>query len=220
MLNSIGKVSVVFVAAASLAFAAFAAAMRNGGPNWAAEADELSTDFTLNVTPGDPITYSLTHRRTNVAGKTTPVLAEAVTEARAKQLTEARAELDRLTAEAARLKPLTEAANAASLADAEGLKKREAALMKQLDEVSQSISRINDEIIEKAGAAQKVRAEGQERREEVYRLQNQLELLRNDLYAAQVQRKNLEEEELRLKEILQRLERRQQQLKSTTGRNS
>ena len=130
-----------------------------------------------------------------------------------------REELGKLTAEAERLKPLTAAANAAILADEAGLKVREDALVKQMDEISQSISRINDEIIEKAGVAQKIRAEGQERREEGFRLQNQLELLRDDLYAAQIQRKNLEEEELRLQEILQRLQRRKQQLSSTTGQS-
>ncbi len=217
MLNSFGKVFVVFVVTASLAFASFAAAMRNGGPNWPGEVTELGSDFVLGVTPGEQVTYTLTHRKSNTAGKTTPVLAEAVTEARTKQISEARSELDRLTKLAEEKKPLTVAADAAVAADKEGLKKREEALVKQLNEISESISRINEEIIEKVGEAQKIRSEGQERREEVYRLRNQVELLRNDLYAAQIQRKNLEEEEIRLTEILQRLERRKQQLSGTAG---
>lgn len=217
MLNTFGKVFVVFVATASLSFAAFTAAMRNGGPNWPSEVDELGTEFILTATPGDPVTYSLAHRRTNQAGKTSPVLAEVVTEARAKQITLAREELTKVTAEIERLKPLTEGANAAVSADEASLKAREDVLVGQLNAISEAISRLNEQIIEKTGEAQQVRLVGQERREEVYRLQNQLELLRDDLYAAQVQRKNLEEEELRLTDLLQRLERRRDQLAGNTA---
>jgi hypothetical protein len=65
-----------------------------------------------------------------------------------------------LTAEIDRLKPLTEAATAAVAADENGLKVREEALVKQMNEISQAIAGVNDEIIEKTGDAQQIRAEG------------------------------------------------------------
>jgi hypothetical protein len=86
-----------------------------------------------------------------------------------------------------------------------------------LDAVSKEIERVNNEIVETAATAQRIRAEGQDRRDEVYRQKTVLELARNDLYAAQVQRKNLEEEEIRLKDLLQRLQRRKEQLTEQTG---
>lgn len=216
-LNTLGKVCVVFVAAASLAFAAFAAAMRNGGPNWESEADALGPDFVVTITPGDPPTYGVVYRPTNENVSSSKVLAEAVTAARAKQVAETRNKLTKLQELANQFKPQIELANAANAADEAGLKVREEALVRQLNEVSQAVQQLNDQIIEAAAKAQAIRAEGQERREEVYRQKNVLELARNDLYAAKEQRKNLEEEELRLKELLQRLERRRQQLLEKTS---
>ena len=57
----------------------------------------------------------------------------------------------------------------------------------------------------------------QDRREEGYRLSNQLELLRNDKFAALQQQKVLEFELIRLEENRQRLQRRQKQLKQQLG---
>jgi hypothetical protein len=216
-LNTIGKVCVVIVAAASLAFAAFAGAMRNGGPNWQNEADALGSDFILSVTPGNPPSYSMTYRPTNQNIGTSTVLAEVVTAAKAKQASEARDQLKRLQDQAEQFKPLTETALAANAADEAGLKLREEAMRQQLDAVSKEIERVNNEIVETAATAQRIRAEGQDRRDEVYRQKTVLELARNDLYAAQVQRKNLEEEEIRLKDLLQRLQRRKEQLTEQTG---
>ena len=58
---------------------------------------------------------------------------------------------------------------------------------------------------------------GQERREEAYRLANQLELLRNDQFSAIQQQKVLEDELVRLEENHRRLDRRQKQLKQQLG---
>jgi len=216
-MNEFGKICVVFVTAASLAFVAFAGAMRNGGRNWDAEADELGSDYTLGVTPGEKVSYAMTQRRTNQNVGTSTILAEVVTKAKAQQVSTAREELNRLTKERTELEPQTAAAIAAITADEIGLNKRAEALASQVDAVADEITQINTQIVEAISEVQRIRSLGQERREEGYRLRNQLELLRNDLHVASVQRKNLEEEELRLKEILQRLERRNRQLVETTA---
>jgi phage shock protein A len=54
-----------------------------------------------------------------------------------------------------------------------------------------------------------------ERRNEGFRMKNLLELLRTDAYVAQVQKKALDDELIRLKENVRRLEKRNQQLKQT-----
>lgn len=217
MTNTLGRIAVVFIAAASLGFVAFAGAMRNGGRNWEAEADALREDFILNTTPGDIPSYSITHRRSGQNVSTSPILAEAVTKAWEKRAGETRDQLAKLNEQAEKLKPAIEAAQKATDDDEQGLKFREEALSKQLADVTAEISRINTQIISKGNEVQQIRIEGQDRREEAYRLRNQLELLRDDLYVAQVQRKNLEEEEIRLQDLLQRLERRQRQLSSRTA---
>lgn len=211
-MNEFGKICVVFVTAASLAFVAFTGAMRSGGRNWQAEADELGPDYILTITPGDKTSYSITHRPKNKAIPQSPLLSEVVVKAREMQVAEAEAEIKKWNDLTQEIKPKTEAILAAITADEQGLTVRQNAMTKQLEAVNQEIARINTQINDAALEAQKIRSEGQERREEVYRLRNQLELLRNDLFVAQVQRQNLEEEEIRLREILQRLERRQQQL--------
>lgn len=219
-MNQFGKICVVFVTASSLAFVAFAAAMRNGGRNWPAEAEEIRAEFVMNVTPYDPATgakakYAMTHRRSGAPVGTSEVLAEVVVKSRQKQISVANEEITKLTTETEAMKKDAEAAVAASAADEIGLQEREKLVMAQLDDMSQKLVDINTQIVDATNQAQKIRSVGQERREEGYRLKNQLELLRNDLFAAQVQRKNLEEEELRLKEIRARLERRRQQLSSS-----
>ena len=62
-----------------------------------------------------------------------------------------------------------------------------------------------------------IRRLGVERREEGFRLKNQLELLRNDLFASEQQRKALEDELVRSEENLKRLQRRERQLEQQIG---
>lgn len=214
-MNEFGKICVVFVTAASLAFMAFAGAMRSGGKDWLAEADELGEDFILNVTPGDKTSYSITYRPSGENLGNSTVLAEVVTKAWAKKVAVTRERMTKLTDQAAAITPDTDAKLKAIESDKQGLEIRIKAMTQQLDQVNAAIAKINTDINDAALEVQRIRLEGQERREEGYRLRNQLELLRNDLYVAQVQRKNLEDEELRLREILRRLERRKQQLSGT-----
>lgn len=220
-MNEFGKVCVVFLTAASLAFVAFAGALRTGGRNWQAEADELTNDFSLTITSGEKTSYAMAERNPPVGGNAfsanSTVLPEVVTKAKAQQVKVANDRLAELTKSRTDLEPLTKAALEAIAADEQGLKAREQALVAQLDAVNAEIARISDEILAAVNEVRRIRALGQERREEGYRLKNQLELLRNDLAVATTQRKSLEEEELRLKEILQRLERRNRQLTESTG---
>lgn len=216
-MNEFGKICVVFVTAASLAFMAFAGAMRSGGKDWQAEADELGEDFILNIIPGDKTSYAITYRPNGESLGKSEVLAEVVTKAWAKKVTVTRDQLKKLTDEAAAIQPDTDAKILAIEADKQGLAARIQVMTQQLEQVNEAIANVNAEINDAALEVQQIRLEGQERREEGYRLRNQLELLRNDLYVAQVQRKNLEDEELRLREILRRLERRKQQLSGTTA---
>ena len=76
---------------------------------------------------------------------------------------------------------------------------------------------MGDEFSAKTLETQDVMRLAQDRREEGYRLSNQLELLRNDKFAALQQQKVLEFELIRLEENRQRLQRRQKQLKQQLG---
>lgn len=219
-MNSLGKVMVVFVTAASLGFAAFALSLVSGGPNWKAEAEsaELTNDFIFTTAAGEKPTYSVKLRRTDEAvGSSTPLLAEAVVAARKKQLDLAKAKQADLTQKIDQIKPQIEAIKSLIPPDEAGVKARADAYEKQLEKLNQDIQAATTEFNTKAGEIQQTRKTAQERREEAFRLKNQLELLRDDKFAAEKQQKALEDELIRAEENLKRLQRREAQLKQQVG---
>ena len=219
-MNSLGKVLVVFVTASSLGFAAFALSLVSGGPNWKGEAEsaELTNDFVFTTAPGEKPTYSVKVRRTDAAvGSSTKLLAEAVVAARQQQLKDAKEQQTQLEQKIAQIKPIIAQIKALIPADEAGAKARSDAYDKQLAQMNVAIQAASTEITARSGEIQQTRKTGQERREEGFRLTNQLELLRNDLFAAVKQQKALEDELVRAEENLKRLERREKQLKQQVG---
>ena len=219
-MNSLGKVLVVFVSASSLGFAAFALSLVSGGPNWKGEAEsaELTNDFVFTTAPGEKPTYAVKARRTDAAvGGSTPLLAEAVVAARQQQLKDAKERQTQLEKRIADIKPVIAQIKALIPTDEAGVKARSDAYDKQLAQMNGAIQTATTEITTKAGEIQQTRKTGQERREEGFRMANQLELLRNDLFAAVKQQKALEDELVRAEENLKRLQRREAQLKQQVG---
>lgn len=219
-MNSLGKILVVFVTASSLGFAAFALSLVSGGPNWKGEAEsaELTDDFVFTTTPGEKPTYSVKTRRLDESVQaSTPLLAEAVVAARKRQLENATKRKGELEQKVAQIKPIIDQIKALIPPDATGVKARSDAYDKQLALMNAATQTASTEITAKSGEIQQTRKTGQERREEGFRLTNQLELLRNDLFAAVRQQKALEDELVRAEENLKRLQRREAQLKQQVG---
>jgi DNA repair exonuclease SbcCD ATPase subunit len=219
-MNSLGKVLVVFVTASSLAFAAFAMSLVSGGPNWKSESEspELTNDFVFTMTPGDKPTYTVKNRRTDASVQAaTPLLAEAVVAARKRQLEDATKLKGELEQKIAQIKPIIDQIKALIPPDQAGVTARTEAYEKQLEQLNAAIQVASTEITTKSGEIQQTRKMGEERRDEAFRLKNQLELLRNDLFAAKDQQKVLEDELVRAEENLKRLDRRAVQLKQQVG---
>jgi chromosome segregation ATPase len=215
-MNSFGKVLVVFVTACSLGFVAFSLSLVTGGPNWKGESEsaELTDDFIFTTTPGEKPTYSAKLRKTDQAvGSQSRVLAEVVVAARKKHVEDAKAEDARLAGEIARLTPLIKDVKDLIPPDEAAMKARMERLDKTLTMISDEIQKVTQEIAAKALAIQAIQKTAQERRDEGYRLKNQLELMRNDMFVAQAQQRILEDELVRVEENLKRLERRNEQLK-------
>jgi len=214
-MNSFGKILVVFVTAASLGFVAFTLSLVSGGPNWTAEmqSEALTKDFVFTVNPGDKVTYVAKSRKTEQpVGAQTAVIAEAVVNARKKQVDDAKAEEAQLTKDIASLQPLKKEVEDLIPPDRAGMAVRAQFLDKLLTKISGDIQTITQEIATKAAAIKQIQKTTEERRDEGFRLKNQLELMRTDLYAALAQQKILEEELVRVEENLKRLERRGEQL--------
>jgi septal ring factor EnvC (AmiA/AmiB activator) len=215
-MNSFGKILVVFVTASSLGFAAFTLSLVAGGPNWEgdAESEELTNDFVFTVTAGDRPSYSVKTRRTDQpVGSATPVLAEAVVAARKKQIDDLKAEETTLNNNIARVKPMIDEMRSFIPPDRGGMTTRALFFDKILKQLSTDIQTVTDDIAKKAAAIQQLQKTAQERRDEAYRLKNQLELLRTDLSVLKEQQKILEDELVRVQENQLRLERREKQLK-------
>ena len=216
MNNSFGKVMVVFVTAASLGFAAFALSLVAGGPNWKNEVEneDFTNDFVLTVTGGEKKSYAIKSRQTDQAvGAGSPLLAEVVVKGREKQVADAKAEDARLGAEIARIKPIIAEFKALTPPDQAGLVARTMAMDKVLTQIDKAVQAASAEFAARSAAIKQIDLTTKERREEGFRLKNQLELLRTDLFALLAQQKVLEDELVEVEENMKRLERREEQLK-------
>lgn len=220
-MNSLGKIMVVFVTASSLGFLAFTLSLVTGGPNWKAdsESEDLTNEFVFTTTavPNEKPKFAVKTRRTDQQVAQSTVLAEVIVAARKKQLDDAKAEETRLNGEVARLKPQIKEFQDLIPLDRDGMTARAQALDKDLTKISEEIQTVTQAIATKAAAIQQIQKTAEERRDEGFRLKNQLELMRTDLFVAKAQQKILEDELVRVEENLKRLERRGEQLQKQTG---
>jgi hypothetical protein len=215
-MNTVGKILVVFVTVTSLAFFAFIAAMRNGGPDWLGEmqSPEIKKDFVFSIEPGEKITYSVRYRRadTSVVDKT-PILADAVLKTRKKLEEEANKKLQELSPQPQQAEDVLKALKETIPVDKAGVEAREKSYNDRIQQLWAQIQNIGNEFSATTIETQNVLRVAEERRGEVYRLSNQLELLRNDAFEAIEQQRVLEDERVRLEENRRRLKRRQNQLR-------
>ena len=219
-MNSIGKILVVFVTASSMGFLAFVVALRNGGPDWHGEmrSPELQKEFVFTTDPGEKVMYSAKHRRTETeVSPKTPILAEVILKSRKRLEDDANKKMQELNPQ---VQPLTDRLALIKKLipeDDAGVQFRIKKYEEQIEKLVAQLKQVGDEFSAKTLETQDVMRLAQDRREEGYRLSNQLELLRNDKFAALQQQKVLEFELIRLEENRQRLQRRQKQLKQQLG---
>ncbi len=219
-MNTVGKILVVFVTASSLGFLAFVAAMRNGGPDWKGEmrSPELQKEFVFTTEPGETITYTARHRRSESSvSEKTPILAEVVVKARKRLEDETNKKLQELSPQPGQLQDQIKATVETIAADKKGVEQREQSLNDLFQEYWNEMNTVGDEFSASTLQTQEVLKVSEERREEGYRLANQLAMLRNDKFAVSEQQKVLQDELTRLEENKQRLLRRQIQLKQQLG---
>ncbi len=217
------KLLVVVIAAASLGFAAFAGALVTGGPNWEKLASDLANEpeYGRQVTfqppqlPNGP--WTATDNRTGQTIATDPVLPAVILKAQAQILTELQNEVRTLKEKIEAETTARDISRQTITTDLSGLEARAAKYSEQLKKLSADIDAQTDALSKQGVDLAAVQRDRDERRFEVYRLANQLELLRDDLYAAQRQRDALRDELLQLNENRLRLERRQQTLKQQLG---
>lgn len=213
-MTRLAKILVVFVAAASLSFAAFAAAMRSGGANWEALAASSAISERVAIVRGDTGTYTATARVKGDQIASSMNLADVVLKSQARVLSDMRSELQDLQTRITTLGPQQQVVASVVEVDRAGLDRHLQVWDTQLKTLDEQLTQLTDRLSMTGAQAQQLQAELREMRFEVLRLRNQLELLRDDSFAANEQKLALESELLLLKESRMRLERRQQLLQS------
>lgn len=212
-MTTISKVFVVFTAAACIAFMAFVIVTAAGGPNWETEARQVP-GYYLELAGGETPQWVVKSRLTGeqvAQGMTSQ--PQAIVSARRKIREEQQAEITKLDADLTKVKAELAEAKQLIQIDVEAIEKREAELETELASLRQQIQAAANEGIQKAQQAQAVQAEAVRRREDVYRLENELEEIRTDRFRAQAQAKKLSDQLVLVEGNLERLHRRNDQLK-------
>ena len=221
-MNSFGKSLTVAAALGSLAFMAFSMSLALGGPNWRSELESpaLTEDFTIKVdpaTPGTKTTYTLAVRRPEGGVATTfqpsSILPKVIIDGKqwkAKNL----AEKLKMSTDLATQQEANIAARKAEIEkDRQSFEARQKVLRDFIAKLDKQIADLSSEhrqvILENETVIKEVR----ERVTESYRLQNQIELLRDDAYAAREQLLSLQDELTQLTALAERLALRNDQLK-------
>ena len=212
-MTRLAKILTIFTTAACLGFAAFAMAMFAGGPNWTVMANSQALTPRVEFAVSDTGTHSAKLRVTGDQIATSEVQADVVLKAQARVLADFRNELQDLQAKIATLEPQRETVRTQVAADLGGLARHAELWTAQLTDISNRIAEMTNQLAMTGTNAVQLQEELKELRFEVLRLRNQLELLRDDQFAAEEQQRALEAELLLLRESRLRLERRQQGLK-------
>jgi hypothetical protein len=211
MTTKISKILVVFVTAASIAFLGIAVGIRNLGPNWTEEIQNLP-DYGFAQSAGENPQWSSTRRTEGAALATSVSLPNVIAksydeEARRNndRVAEVSPQIEELKQTVARLSTLIEA-------DEKGITKREEQLVLAMEDAGKQIQALSVEGERLATQALEVRAVGERTRESGMRLSRQRIQIATELYRLTEQKKHLLDLVYQMEGILQRLRDREQQL--------
>lgn len=212
-MTKISKCLAVFTTAACLAFLGVASVSLVAGPNWEAEARELS-DFSFEKSEGETITWSA---KETVSGKpvsrgSSPVLPKVIIAARKSLKQKQDDELLKLEDDIEKIEPRSDEAKQLIEVDLQAIAKRKAELVDELEEIHRNTEAVSSQGIKKSQAAQATRATVAQRREDVIRLRTQLAEIRTDKFRAMEQVTQLRDALATVRSSLERLERRRKQL--------
>ncbi len=213
-MNKYSKPLVVFTITAALTFLGFTAVSSVGGPNWTAEAQQLTPDYAFEAVPGEKLTWKVTDNASGqaVSNAKPEVHAAAIIAARKHLDKKQKDEIATLTAETAKVQGQLDAAVKLRDVDIQAMKNREQEMATKIEELNKQILDTRAESVRKSQEAQAVRAEAERRRGDVFRLERELEEIRSDLYQATEHQKFLRDHLERLNGMIGPLERRREQL--------
>lgn len=200
------KILLVLVLAASIAFMGFAAVSAVGGPNWQIE-KEAMTDYLFEYQPGENPTWTVKTRRGGEQIATSPVLAKVIAAAQKHKLQQQTEQLDEVTKAIPPLKKAIENWNAINKVDRQAMDAKAEQLKQEIATLDTQINQLANEGIKISQETLQVNQEAAERRADVFRLEDQIDEIRNEKYLTQEQQKTLRDYIARIEGKVQRLQR-------------
>lgn len=212
----LGKILVIFTVAVSLAFLGFVGATNIGGVNWNAEmqSDDLGDYVFTPATPGTT-TYSVRSRdATKQFSKSGESLAAVVVAARDQKVKNQQQEVGALDQQIEAAKAQLASAEQTIPLDIAAIGKRIEEIKQQQAAMQAQIDELNNQAQQQAQLAYNTRAEASKRRDDVVRLQAQLDELRTDRQRAEDLREKLERRLIEYQGQLASVTRRNEQLRA------
>tara|TARA_R110002095_G_scaffold210856_1_gene198398 strand:+ start:4905 stop:5594 length:690 start_codon:yes stop_codon:yes gene_type:complete len=211
------KILLVLVLFASIAFMGFAAVNAVGGPNWQNEAESM-TDYLFEYQPGENPTWSVKTRRAGEQISTSPVLAKVIVAAQKHKLQLQNEKIDLITKSISPLQSAIKNWKTINQQDREAMDVSAGELKQKISALDVAITQLANEGIKISQQTLEVNQEAAERRADVFRLQDQIDEIRNEKYLAQEQQKTLRDYIARIEGKVQRLQRQKESLeKSVQG---
>ena len=201
MLTKLSKILTIFVAMGSLTFMGFAISLYAGGQNWMAEINSPDLeDYIFTNSGGDEPTWKV-ERKGADAGQvgSDPSLPVMLTKAREDLRSKQQARITKLNEDAGKLIALAETNDKFNAADTKVLEQYIAQLETEADAFDVQIKDLSDKLTLSSQRTTSIREEEARRGEDVVRLQNELEVLRTDVFRLTELRKTLTDQLVRLK---------------------
>ncbi|MFK7821825.1 MAG: hypothetical protein AB8G99_24210 [Planctomycetaceae bacterium] len=212
MTNTFNKVLSVFVAVASMVFLGLIVAYTAGGVNWSAEiqANDLS-EYSFQLSEGEDAKWTVTGPNGPMPSVPKARLADAVVKARKDLDSRQKAELRMLRDEIPNVDADLNAIRELKQIDTDAMTRRQAEVKSYLAELHKDVLQQSDIVTKRVRETTDTRTEAENRRKDVYRLTNELEVLRTDRARLVGLRRELADELLRLQIHLNSLKQRASQ---------
>lgn len=208
------KILLVLVLAASIAFMGFAAATAVGGPNWLQEKDKL-TNYLFEYQPGENPTWSVKTRRGGEQISSSPVLAKVIVAAQKHQIQQQNEKLAQIDKSIPPLEKAIKNWEGINQVDRQAMDAKAAELKQKIAALDTEITRLANEGIKISQQTLEVNQEAAERRADVFRLQDQIDEIRNEKYLTEEQQKTLRDYIARIEGKVHRLQRQKMLLQQT-----
>jgi len=213
-MTRIGKILVILITFASLAFAGFAILVVNAGPNWKEMAGQIE-GYKFTLSTGENPTWSAVRARGDSQVASDKNLAKVIDAVLADKLKGIQEEAADYQGRIPPLKDELEKSKVANEADLPALAAYILAERARLDALNAEVAKLESQVLAETGTAQKLENIASDRRDDVFKLTGQLTELRTDKFRLEAIKRQLAEELEQVLGNIERAEERQKQISNS-----